>query len=82
MLIINFKCCLRRKVEAQYTVTYAPEQNGTAERKNRFLLEMARCLLIDGNLPNKYWGKAVNTANYLQNRLRTHPKGIKKETGC
>jgi len=32
---------------------------------------MARCMLIDANLPNKYWGEAVCTANYLQNRLYT-----------
>lgn len=51
--------------EAQYTITYAPEQNDTAERKNRSLLETAKCLLIDAGLPNKYWGKAVSTANYL-----------------
>lgn len=58
-------------IEAQYTVGYAPEQNATAERKNRYLMEMARCMLFDANLPNKYWGEAVCTANYLQNRLYT-----------
>lgn len=26
-------------------------------------------MLIDGNLPNKYWGEAICTANYTQNRL-------------
>jgi len=62
-------------IVAQYTVTYAPEQNGTAERKNRSLLEMARCLLIEADLPNKYWGEAVNAANYLQNRLVTKATG-------
>jgi len=55
---------------------YAPEQNGTAKRKNRYLLEMARCMLIDANLPNKYWGEAVCTANYLQNRLYTKATGM------
>lgn len=41
-------------IKAQYTVTYAPEQNGVAERKNKSLVEMARCLLIEAKLPNKY----------------------------
>lgn len=59
----------------QYTVGYASEQNGTAERKNRYLIEMARCTLINTNLPNtdlpnKYWGETC-TAIYLQNRLYT-----------
>lgn len=58
-------------IEHQDTVAYSPEQNGTAERKNRYLVEMTRCMLIDAKLPNKYWREAVNTANYLQNRLIT-----------
>ena len=28
-------------------------------------------MLFDANLENKYWAEAVNTANYLQNRLPT-----------
>lgn len=56
-------------VQCQYTVPYSPQQNGVAERKNRSLAEMARCLLAESGLPNMYWGEAVMTANYLQNRL-------------
>ena len=32
---------------------------------------MTRSMLIDAQLPNKYWGEAMNTANYLQNILPT-----------
>lgn len=46
-----------------------PQQNGTAERKNRYLLEMARCLLFQSNLDKKYWAEAINAANYIENRL-------------
>ena len=52
------------------TVTHTPEQNGVAERKNRTLVEMARCLLIQSGLPPSFWGEAINTANYIRNR---HP---------
>ena len=52
----------------QYTVPYTAQQNGVAERKNRSLVEMGRCLLLDGDLPNTFWGEAVNTANYILNR--------------
>lgn len=58
-------------IRVQYTAPYSPQQNGVAERKNRSLLEMARCMLLDANLDKKYWGEAINTANYLQNRLPT-----------
>lgn len=50
------------------TVTHTPEQNGVAERKNRTLVEMARCLLIQSGLPSSFWGEAINTANYIRNR--------------
>ena len=30
---------------------------------------MTRSMLIDANMPNKYWGEALLTANHLQNRL-------------
>lgn len=56
-------------IQIQYTVAYTPEQNGVAERKNRSLLESARCMLYDADMDKKYWGEAINTANYLQNRL-------------
>lgn len=59
----------RHGVIGQFTAPYTPQQNGTAERKNRYLVEMARCMLIDANLDNRFWGEAIVTANYLQNRL-------------
>ena len=32
---------------------------------------MARCLLKDAELPYSFWGEAVSTANYIQNRVFT-----------
>ena len=48
-----------------------PQQNGTAERKNRHILETARALLIGAHMPNKYWSDAVTTVVYLLNRMPT-----------
>lgn len=39
------------------------------ERKNRYLIKITRCMLIDTNFNNKYCKKVVVTTNYLQNRL-------------
>lgn len=63
-------------IRFEYTAPYSPEQNGVAERKNRSLHEMGRCMRLDANLEEKYWAEAVNTANFLQNRLpsRSVPK--------
>ena len=56
-------------IKHERTVPYTPQQNGVAERKNRTLVEMTRCMLFDSKMEKKYWGEAVITANYIQNRL-------------
>ncbi|KAL0276778.1 UNVERIFIED_CONTAM: hypothetical protein PYX00_004278 [Menopon gallinae] len=61
------ECGISRQLSAEYT----PQQNGIAERANRTLIEMARCLMLQGNLPQSLWAEAVNTANYLRNRCPT-----------
>ena len=55
-------------IRHELSVEYTPQQNGVAERKNRTLVEMARCLLIRSNLPPVFWAEALNTANYIRNR--------------
>ncbi|KRY11615.1 Retrovirus-related Pol polyprotein from transposon TNT 1-94 [Trichinella patagoniensis] len=58
-----------KEIEHQFSSPYAPQKNGVAERKNRALVEMAKCMLTDAKLPECFWGEAVCTAAYLQNRL-------------
>lgn len=55
----------------QLSVEYTPQQNGVAERKNRTLVEMARCILLQGNLPESLWAEAINAATYIRNRCAT-----------
>ncbi|KAG8472383.1 hypothetical protein CXB51_035319 [Gossypium anomalum] len=63
--------CKDAGIKHQLTNVYTPQQNGVSERKNRSLMDMARCLLFEKNLPKTMWAKAVNTAVYIQNRLPT-----------
>lgn len=55
-------------IKRRLTTPYTPQQNGTAERKNRTLVETARCLLMDSNLPPSFWVEATATANHIRNR--------------
>jgi len=52
----------------QLTIAYTPHQNGVAERANRTLVEMSKCLLVQSGLCESLWAEAVNTAVYLRNR--------------
>lgn len=46
----------------QLTTEYTPQQNGIAERRNRTLAEMARCMLLQSGLPPSFWAEAILTA--------------------
>ncbi|KAK2359039.1 hypothetical protein QL285_096166 [Trifolium repens] len=50
---------------------YTPQQNGTAERRNRTIMNMVRCMLKSKHLPKELWGEAVATATYILNRCPT-----------
>jgi hypothetical protein len=55
-------------IKHEMTVAYTPEQNGVPERRNRTLVEMARCMMIQSQLSPSFWAEAISTANYLRNR--------------
>ena len=53
----------------EFSCPRTPQQNGLVERKNRTLQEAARTMLNEYNLNHQFWAKAINTANYIQNRI-------------
>ena len=63
--------CDEAGIEHQLTAPYTPQQNGVSERKNRTIMEMARCLMFEKSLPKEYWVEAANTDVFLLNRLPT-----------
>ena len=58
-------------VTHQTTAPYTPQQNGSAERINRTLMDRIRAMLEDAKLEDNMWAEAVMTANYIRNRSPT-----------
>ena len=58
-------------VRHELTVPNNPEQNGVAERMKQTLVETSRSILVNANLPHKFWAEPLSTATYLCNRSRT-----------
>ena len=63
--------CEEAGIEHQLTIPYTLEQNGVSKRRNRSVMEMARCMLHEKELPKTFWAEATNIAVFLQNRLPT-----------
>jgi transposase InsO family protein len=63
--------CNDSGIARQLTQTYTPHQNGVAERKNRTLLDKARCMAFASKTPPYLWTEAIATANYVANRTST-----------
>ena len=51
----------------EFTTPYAHQQNGTAERSLRTILDGARTAMAESGLPTKYWADAVQTTVYVRN---------------
>jgi IS30 family transposase len=45
--------CTREGIHRQYTTPYTPQQNGVVERRNKTIMEMERCMVLNQNV--SYW---------------------------
>jgi histone deacetylase 1/2 len=48
---------------------HAYQQNGSAERKHRHIVEVGLAFLANASMPLKYWDEAFLTATFLINLL-------------
>ena len=56
-------------IEHHVSCPHAHQQNGSAERKHRHIVEVGISLLAHASMPLKYWDEAFIAATYLINRL-------------
>jgi len=56
-------------ITQRITPSYTPEHNGVAERANRTIMDMVRCMLFDSGFGKEFWGFAALTAVHIINRL-------------
>lgn len=69
---VRVKSLLRNKnIVHELSAPYTPEQNGLIERENRTIVELARSMLQDMNLPKFLWAEAMHVAMYVLNLLPT-----------
>ena len=61
--------CEDAGIEHKLTAPYTPEQNGVSGRRNKYIMEIVRCMLYEQDLPKILWAEAANTSVFLQNQL-------------
>ena len=49
----------------EFSTPYNPQQNGIMEQKNRTIMEAAKAMLHDQDLPIHLWVEATRTAVYV-----------------
>lgn len=68
MLIDFIEFCQSHGIKRQFTARYTPQGNG---RKNQTIMNIARSMLREKNLPSENWGEVVACAVYILNRSPT-----------
>ncbi|CAL8174351.1 unnamed protein product [Prunus armeniaca] len=58
-------------IQRQLTMAYTSQQNGVVEWKNRIVVEMAKSILHEKEIPYFLWAEAVYTVVYILNRCPT-----------
>ena len=49
--------CKDSRIKREFSTPYNPQQNGIVERKNRTIMEVARAMLHDQDIPMRLWAK-------------------------
>ena len=61
--------CANNGIKREFSAPKTLQQNGVIERKNWVIQEMARVMLLNKQISQKFWGKAMNTSCHIGNRI-------------
>jgi len=61
-----YKLVKEKSVQINACPPYVHELNGTAERFNRSIMDMARCLLAEAKVSRSFWPECIMAAAYLK----------------
>ncbi|GJX76190.1 retrovirus-related pol polyprotein from transposon TNT 1-94 [Tanacetum coccineum] len=62
------KFCDEKGISQNFSSLCTSKQNGVAKRRNKTQIKATNTMLNSAKLPKQFWGEAVNTACYTQNR--------------
>ena len=71
--------CEKNGIKKEFSAPKTPQQNWVVERKNWVIQEMAKVMLINKKIPQKFWREVVNTSCHIGNRINFRA-GTKKTT--
>ena len=57
--------CKESGIKRELSTPYNPQQNGIVEWKNRTIMEVAKSMLHDQDLPMHFWEEAARTVVYV-----------------
>jgi transposase InsO family protein len=60
--------CKNHGIILEVTSPYTPQHNGLAERRNRSILDMAKSMVKQKDLPKELWDEEISTATYILNK--------------
>ena len=62
--------CKELGIKRELTTPYNPQQNGVTERKNRTIMEAARAMLHDQDLPMYLWAEVARIVVYVHQETK------------
>ena len=65
----KFEAFCNEHGKKEFSGPKTPQQNGVVERKNWVIQGMARVMLLNKNIPQKFWAEAMNTSCHIRNKI-------------